>query len=94
MKIRYTRRAFAEREAIFDYLEQRSEQGARRVIERLHQAISYLAEMPNSGFQTDIADVRVLFVGRYPYKVFYRIEPEAIVILHIHHTARRPGLSE
>lgn len=31
MKIRYTRRAFFDREAIFDYVEKRSRQGALTV---------------------------------------------------------------
>jgi plasmid stabilization system protein ParE len=31
MKVRYTVRAFADREAIYDYLEKRSPQGARNI---------------------------------------------------------------
>jgi hypothetical protein len=34
--------------------------------------------------------VRVLPVGRYPYKVFYRITGDAVEILHIHRAAREP----
>jgi hypothetical protein len=26
---------------------------------------------------------------RYPYKIFYRVTPEAVEILHVHHAARR-----
>lgn len=90
MKIRYTRQAFAEREAIFTYLEKRSSQGAHSVISRIHAAILRLAEFPESGHATDISDVRVLFIGRYPYKVFYRARADVIEILHIRHTSRRP----
>jgi plasmid stabilization system protein ParE len=32
----------------------------------------------------------VLPVGRYPYKIFYRVADEAVEILHIHHAAREP----
>lgn len=34
-------------------------------------------------------DVRVIPFVRYPYRLFYRITPEAVEILHIHHAARR-----
>ena len=32
--------------------------------------------------------VRVVPLVRYPYRIFYRVTPDAIEILHIHHTAR------
>jgi plasmid stabilization system protein ParE len=43
------------------------------------------------GHATNIADVRVLFVGRYPYKIFYRLSGNDLEIVHIRHTARRPS---
>jgi plasmid stabilization system protein ParE len=34
--------------------------------------------------------VRVVSVSRYPYKIFCRLRGDAVEILHIRHTARRP----
>ena len=34
--------------------------------------------------------VRIAPMGRYPYKIFYRIKDGAVEILHIHHAAREP----
>jgi hypothetical protein len=34
--------------------------------------------------------VRVLWLGRYPYLVYYRIQQNEVAILHIRHAARRP----
>jgi plasmid stabilization system protein ParE len=31
-----------------------------------------------------------VLVLRYPYKIFYRLRGDAVEILHIRHTARRP----
>jgi toxin ParE1/3/4 len=90
MKIRYTRRAFRDREDILDYLEARSQSGARNVMMRLDAAAALLSERPSAGIVTDIPDVRVLFVGHYPYKVFYRLKADVVEILHIRHTSRRP----
>jgi plasmid stabilization system protein ParE len=33
--------------------------------------------------------VRVVPLVRYPYKIFYRVTPGTVEILHIRHTARR-----
>jgi plasmid stabilization system protein ParE len=34
--------------------------------------------------------VRVVPLGRYPYKIFYRVTEDAVEILHIHHAAQQP----
>jgi hypothetical protein len=34
--------------------------------------------------------VRVVPLGRYPYKIFYRVQDGVLEILHIHHAAREP----
>jgi len=35
-------------------------------------------------------DVRVVPLIRYPFKIFYTISGETLIILHIRHAARRP----
>jgi len=32
--------------------------------------------------------VRMVPLVRYPYKIFYRVDPDAVVILHVHHATR------
>lgn len=90
MKVRYTNRAFRDREEILIYLKARSPSGARSVLERFDAAAALLGEQPSAGVPTDMADARVLFVGRYPYKFFYRVRDDTVEILHIRHTARAP----
>lgn len=90
MKVRFTLRSFNDREQIFEYLSEHSPAGAANVMARLRSAIGHLSEQPLSGYATDVEDVRVVFVGRYPYKIFYRVRGETIEILHIRHTSRRP----
>ncbi|WP_159591542.1 type II toxin-antitoxin system RelE/ParE family toxin [Chelativorans xinjiangense] len=91
MKVRYTRQAFRDRERILDYLETRSRSGARNVKTRLDSAVVLLSEQPTAGTVTDVLNVRVLFVGHYPYKIFYPVKTGTIEILHIRHTSRRPS---
>ena len=37
-------------------------------------------------------EVRRAMVSRFPYAVFYRVEPEQVVVLAVLHTARDPKL--
>jgi toxin ParE1/3/4 len=90
MNVRYTERAFQDREDILYYLAARSEAGVRNVLKRFDEAARLLSEQPLAGLPTDFGEVRVLFVGRYPYKFFYRVRQNSVEILHIRHTARLP----
>jgi toxin ParE1/3/4 len=92
MKVRYTPRAFSDRERIIEYLRERSPVGARNVAASIRDAVAQLREHPLSGYRTGNSDVRVVFIVRYPYKIFYRVR-ETVEILHIRHTARRERAS-
>jgi len=89
MKLKYTRRGFADRGEIFEFLAERSPMGAKSVMARLDAAIDQLLAQPLSGQATDVPGVRVLFVRRYPYKVFYHLRDDVLEIVHLRHTARR-----
>ena len=94
MRVRYTPEAFADRERILEYLKERSESGSRNVAASIHKAVAQLGDQPNSGYPTDNPVVRVLFVVRYPYKIFYRVRDDVVEILHIRHTSRRAWAGE
>jgi toxin ParE1/3/4 len=89
MRVRYTPEAFADRERILEYLAERSASGARNVAATISDAVARLGDQPHSGYQTDNPGVRVMFVVRYPYKIFYRVHSDAVEVLHIRHTSRR-----
>jgi toxin ParE1/3/4 len=56
----------------------------------IRAAVAQLADHPYSGYQTDDPDIRVKFVIRYPYRIFYNVREDVVEILHIRHTSRRP----
>ena len=89
MKVRYSPRAFADRDAIFAYLEERSAQGARAVKRAIVRAIQLLASHPLMAPLTDEPRVHELNVPRRPCKVYYRIEREEVWIVHIRDGRRR-----
>jgi toxin ParE1/3/4 len=93
MRVRYTPAAFSDRERIFAYLRERSSTGAVNVAASIRDAVAQLNDHPHSGYRTDDPDIRVIFVVRYPYKIFYRVR-DAVEILHIRHTSRREWKSD
>jgi toxin ParE1/3/4 len=92
MRIRYAQRALADRRSISDYLNERSPKGALNVQRAIVQAIRSLAGYPRLGRPTAVVEVRELTIPRYPYKVYYRIDGDEILILHIRDARRRPWL--
>jgi toxin ParE1/3/4 len=90
MKVRYSPRAFADREAIFAYLDQRSPQGARNVKRAIVNAIRFLGSHPRMAPLTDEPGVHELIVPRRPYKIYYRIKGEEVWIVHIRDARRQP----
>lgn len=92
MKLRYTETAAVELEEILDYVSERNPSAARTLASRIEKSIQVLADFPELAQLTDEPGVRRLPIGRYPYVIFYSAERDAIVILHIRHTARlTPG---
>jgi toxin ParE1/3/4 len=70
-------------------LRERSPGGARNVAASISEAVARLGDQQYNGYRTDNPEVRVMFVVRYPYKIFYRVRDEVVEILHIRHTSRR-----
>jgi plasmid stabilization system protein ParE len=60
------------------------------VLAAIHRAIELVARHPESSEQTSDPDIRVKVLGRYRYKIFYRVADDTVDILHIRHAARRP----
>lgn len=90
MRVRYTLRAFAEREAIFRRLQTESPQGARAVKRAIARSIRLLSTFPEMARLTEIPGVHRLTVPRFPYSVFYRIAGREVWIIHIRDARRAP----
>ena len=88
MRVRYTPRARADLGSIYDYISKHSARGAKRVKARIKKTVSNLGRMPNMGRETDLKDVRIIAVTRYPYVVFYRIRRGEVHVVHVRHGAR------
>jgi plasmid stabilization system protein ParE len=90
MRVRYTARAFADREEIFRYLDERNPRAAREVKAFVKKRIASLAQHPARTPLIKELGVHAHWVGRYPYIIYYRAVGEEIWIVHIRHAAREP----
>lgn len=90
MRVRYTPRAFADREAIFEYIDRRNPRAAREVKAFIEKRTSELGDSVVRHRVIPRLGVHALWLGRYPYIVYYRVGGIEIAIVHIRHAARRP----
>ena len=55
----------------------------------LRERMERLRRTPRMGVKTSELGIRILPPTRYPCRINYTIVPEAVVILHLRHSARR-----
>ena len=94
MKVRYRAQALADIDAIQRYLEERSPSGAQSVLRAIYASIQLVAEDPLSYQRTDDPDIRVHVVRRNHYRIFYSLVDDAVEVIHVRHTSRRPWKGE
>ncbi|HTB05053.1 MAG TPA: type II toxin-antitoxin system RelE/ParE family toxin [Bradyrhizobium sp.] len=91
MKALYTEEAIKDLDAIADWLIVHYPAVAPAVERRIQSVVAHIARWPKSARRSaKRPDVRVVSIGRYPYKIFYRVVDDTVEILHIQHAARRP----
>lgn len=91
MKVIYTPAALRDLDEIADWLAAHHPTFAPAVGHRVRSVVAHIGRWPESAPRSaKRPDVRVVPVGRYPYRIFYRITGDAVEILHVHHTSRQP----
>ena len=91
MKVFFTAAAQEDLAEIGEWLAAHYPVVALHVEKRIRDVAARIGQWPESGPRSAKRQgVRLIPVGRYPYKIFYRVTEDAVEILHIHHTAQRP----
>jgi toxin ParE1/3/4 len=89
MTIRWDVRALEDLRDIRRYIAQRgSPAAAERVREHLCARVARLIARPLIGVLTSNPEIRILPPTQYPYRIYYTIQGDDVVILHIRHSAR------
>jgi plasmid stabilization system protein ParE len=86
MKIRYTETSLVEIDGIIAYISKLNATAAARIVARVEQTIANLGDYPELAQTADETNVR-----RMPSAaiLFYTIEADEVVILHVRHAARQ-----
>jgi len=91
MKVLYTEEALKDLDAIASWLIVHYPTIAPAVERRIRYVVTHIMHWPESSRRSaKRPGVRVASLGRYPYKIFYRINHDTVEILHIHHAAQKP----
>lgn len=89
MSIRWDARAVQDLQDIRSYIVQHgSPAAADRVRLHLRSRIELLLTKPLIGVPTSNSEIRILPPTRYPYRIYYTVQGNDVVILHIRHSAR------
>jgi plasmid stabilization system protein ParE len=94
MRVRYSPRARDDLDQIHSYLKERSPVAATAVLKRIRDRINQLADLPLMAPPTELPEIRGLSVGRYPYKAYYHVMNDEVLILHVRDLRRAPWTGE
>jgi plasmid stabilization system protein ParE len=89
MNLRWRPRALRDLRDICSYIAAHgSPAAADRVRRHLRSRADRLRTSPLIGVASSNPQIRILPPTRYPYRIYYTIQGDDVVILHIRHTAR------
>jgi addiction module RelE/StbE family toxin len=89
LRIRWTRRAARDLEAIEAYIETDDPQAAARVVLRILDRVEQLGARPHLGRQGRVEGTRELVIVGLPYIVPYRVRGNVLEVLRVLHAAMR-----
>jgi plasmid stabilization system protein ParE len=96
MKVEYAPRAIADLKKIGEQSRRAFGEAVAVALETYIRAtVARIAIIPDGAHQLpQRPGVRVVPLVRYPFKIFYAVVADRIIILHIRHAARRPWRAE
>ena len=91
MRVTYSPRAVLDLISIADFVSTRSPRRSMAIERRVRRVVDLLGDFPGSGRVLEQRPrIRVIPLGRYPYLIFYTVEADELIVLHIRHSARNP----
>ncbi len=89
MKVRYTKSALNQLEAILTYIQMHSPQGSKKVQGRICELINVLETHPFIGVTTSDRRIRRVVATPYPYVILYQVRNGEVIVRSIRHGARQ-----
>ena len=85
MKVRYTDPAADELEQSISYFREHAPSLVADFADSIDDAVAQLLDSSYMAQETDMPGVRRWYIRRFRYSIFYAVESDEIVILHIQH---------
>jgi plasmid stabilization system protein ParE len=78
-------------DSIFEWIHSEQPGAVEPLLRQIDEAVARIAVWPRLAPVVELEGyVRVITLSHYPYRIFYRIGPDAVEILHVRHTSRAP----
>lgn len=88
MFVNWTGPARRDLSQIANYIRQDSVTAAQNVSDRIFESVESLTTFPNRGRVGRIRQTRELVLAPLPYIAVYRVFPDEVRVLRVHHTSR------
>jgi toxin ParE1/3/4 len=90
MSVSYSARALADLVAISSYIYEHRPSGVSTVMRRIEATVALIERHPGVGSRVRArSGVYALPVSKYPYRIYYRVNDQDSIIVHIRHAARK-----
>ncbi|MBC6471957.1 MAG: type II toxin-antitoxin system RelE/ParE family toxin [Hormoscilla sp. GM102CHS1] len=89
MKIRWLKKALRNLEQTHEYISRDNPEAGARIVTRIQNAASQLADYPLMGRVGRVEGTRELVISQTPYILIYRVKGNAVEILRVIHSAMR-----
>jgi toxin ParE1/3/4 len=90
MKIKFTVEALADLDGILAFVATNHPTVSTALDRQIRTVLGRISAWPESAREVlDRRGVRVVALMRYPYRIFYSVTNDSVVILHLYHSSRR-----
>jgi len=91
MKLLFNRKAVDESIEASNYYEAERRGLGREFDDELDAALATIVANPRMWPRDEVADVHRYRMTRFPYVIYYSVEPAAVTVYAIAHSSREPG---
>ena len=93
ISLRLLAEAEEELRAAAEFYESEQPELGRALLREVRRTSRLISERPFVA-RIERGDIRVRTIARFPYRIYYRVRDEEIVIIAVAHRRRRPGFWE
>jgi plasmid stabilization system protein ParE len=83
VRLRYAPRARGDIVYIYQHIAQHNVNAAVAILRQIRATSQLLARYPGLGRETNVPEVRVFPISRYPYLIYHKVDENELTIIHV-----------